>query len=121
MKRIISWNVNGIRAAEKKGFLDWIAASGADVVCIQETKARKEQLSPELLAPAYAKKVYVEGNPKGAQIIADGVAQTEETQFDGTINNVTFKATAAGTYTIVYKAIDYSGVEVEKTYSVVVK
>lgn len=75
----------------------------------------------ELLAPAYAKKVYVEGNPKGAQIIADGVAQTEETQFDGTINNVTFKATAAGTYTIVYKAIDYSGVEVEKTYSVVVK
>ena len=53
MKRIISWNVNGIRAAEKKGFLDWIAASGADVVCIQETKARKEQLSPELLAPAW--------------------------------------------------------------------
>ena len=53
MKRIISWNVNGIRAVEKKGFLDWIAATGADVVCIQETKARKEQLSEALLAPPY--------------------------------------------------------------------
>ena len=53
MKRIISWNVNGIRAVEKKGFLDWIAATGADVVCIQETKARKEQLSEAILAPPY--------------------------------------------------------------------
>ena len=86
-----------------------------------ETTLYPTSWTAELLAPAYAKKVYVEGNPKGAQIIANGVAQTEETQFDGTINNVTFKATAAGTYTIVYKAIDYSGVEVEKTYSVVVK
>lgn len=39
-----SWNVNGIRAAAKKGFLDWIRAEDADIVCLQETKARKEQL-----------------------------------------------------------------------------
>ena len=94
---------------------------GTRFVGTGETTLYPTSWTAELLAPAYAKKVYVEGNPKGAQIIADGVAQTEETQFDGTINNVTFKATAAGTYTIVYKAIDYSGVEVEKTYSVVVK
>lgn len=53
MKRIISWNVNGIRAAEKKGFIEWIAQSNADVVCIQETKANPGQLSTELLAPKY--------------------------------------------------------------------
>ncbi len=94
---------------------------GTRFVGTGETTLYPTSWTAELLAPAYAKKVYVEGNPKGAQIIADGVAQTEETQFDGTINNVTFKATAADTYTIVYKAIDYSGVEVEKTYSVVVK
>lgn len=94
---------------------------GTRFVGTGETTLYPTSWTAELLAPAYAKKVYVEGNPKGAQIIADGVAQTEETQFDGTINNVTFKATAAGTYTIVYKAIDYSGVEEEKTYSVVVK
>ena len=94
---------------------------GTRFVGTRETTLYPTSWTAELLAPAYAKKVYVEGNPNGAQIIADGVAQTEETQFDGTINNVTFKATAAGTYTIVYKASDYSGVEVEKTYSVVVK
>ena len=49
--KIISWNVNGIRAVEKKGFIDWLLHSGADVVCIQETKANSSQLSPELLNP----------------------------------------------------------------------
>lgn len=41
---IISYNVNGIRAALKKGFIDWLLAANPDVVCIQETKAHKEQL-----------------------------------------------------------------------------
>ena len=49
--KIISWNVNGIRAVEKKGFVDWLLNSDADVVCIQETKAKAEQLSPALLNP----------------------------------------------------------------------
>ena len=51
---IISWNVNGIRAVEKKGFIDWLLNCGADVVCIQETKANPSQLSEELLAPKNA-------------------------------------------------------------------
>ncbi len=49
--KIISWNVNGIRAVEKKDFVPWLINSGADVVCIQETKANPSQLSPQLLNP----------------------------------------------------------------------
>lgn len=46
--RLISWNVNGIRAAEKKGFIDLVDGLGPDVIAIQETKAQPEQLSEEL-------------------------------------------------------------------------
>lgn len=49
--KIISWNVNGIRAVEKKGFTDWLLSSDADVICIQETKAHPSQLAQNLLAP----------------------------------------------------------------------
>ena len=42
--KIISYNVNGIRAASKKDFVSWLASTQADVVCIQETKALKEQV-----------------------------------------------------------------------------
>jgi len=49
--RIFSWNVNGIRAAIKKGFLDWIAAESPDVVCIQETKANQDQVDPDSFPP----------------------------------------------------------------------
>lgn len=42
--KVLSYNVNGIRAAMKKGFLEWLSASDPDVICIQETKAHKEQL-----------------------------------------------------------------------------
>lgn len=48
--RIISWNVNGIRAGERKGFLPWLAGCGADVVALQEIKAAEAQLSAELRA-----------------------------------------------------------------------
>ncbi|MGL4981505.1 MAG: exodeoxyribonuclease III [Treponemataceae bacterium] len=48
---IISWNVNGIRAVEKKGFVDWLFASKADIVCLQETKANPSQLSENLIEP----------------------------------------------------------------------
>lgn len=51
-KTLLSWNVNGIRAAEKKGFVSWIAKSGADVVAVQETKVHDESiLSDALLRP----------------------------------------------------------------------
>ena len=50
--RIISWNVNGIRAAEKHGFTDWLAKENPDILCLNETKAEPEQLSPELVSPS---------------------------------------------------------------------
>ena len=37
--KLFSWNVNGVRAIEKKGLLDWLASESPDVLCIQETKA----------------------------------------------------------------------------------
>jgi exodeoxyribonuclease-3 len=48
--RIISWNVNGIRAGERKGFLRWLEGCQADVVALQEIKASEAQLSAELRA-----------------------------------------------------------------------
>jgi len=42
--RIISYNVNGIRAAIKKGLLDWLQTNPADIICLQETKARQEDV-----------------------------------------------------------------------------
>ena len=50
--RIMSWNVNGIRAVHKKGFVEWFAQAAPDVLCIQETKASPGQLAPELTAVA---------------------------------------------------------------------
>jgi exodeoxyribonuclease III len=49
--KLISWNVNGIRAVKNKGFLDWFRLEAADVICLQETKARPEQLDADLTAP----------------------------------------------------------------------
>lgn len=46
--KIISYNVNGIRAAIKKGFLEWLEVADPDVLCLQETKAHKEQLDLNL-------------------------------------------------------------------------
>lgn len=42
--RIISYNVNGIRAAIKKGFIDWLKTDPADIICVQETKANSEDV-----------------------------------------------------------------------------
>ena len=41
--KLVSWNVNGLRACLTKGFLDFAAAADADVICLQETKMREEQ------------------------------------------------------------------------------
>ncbi|RKV77569.1 MAG: exodeoxyribonuclease III, partial [Neisseria sp.] len=51
MLKIISANVNGIRSAYKKGFYEYIAASGADIVCVQELKAQEADLSDDMKNP----------------------------------------------------------------------
>lgn len=49
--KIASWNVNGLRSVATKGFADWLGASGLDAVCLQEIKARPEQLDESIARP----------------------------------------------------------------------
>jgi exodeoxyribonuclease-3 len=48
----LSWNVNGVRAIYKKGFLSWLAQATPDILCLQETKAEESQLPVDLARPA---------------------------------------------------------------------
>ncbi len=63
--RVITANTNGIRAAARKGFFDWLASQDADVVCIQETKAQEHQLSDEVFCPAGYHCYYFDAERKG--------------------------------------------------------
>ena len=47
--KLYSWNVNGIRAAEKKGFLNWLDEVQPDILCVKETKANIDQLGSSLI------------------------------------------------------------------------
>ncbi len=74
----------------------------------------------ELLAPAYKKSVYVKGNPNGAKVtLMDD--KTPAKKFAGSTQKVLFTATAKGPYTIVYEAVDYSGVSAKKEYHITVE
>jgi exodeoxyribonuclease-3 len=50
--KIISYNVNGIRAAMKKGLVDWLQQAAPDVICLQEIKAMEEQVDVEAIEQA---------------------------------------------------------------------
>jgi exodeoxyribonuclease-3 len=63
--RILSWNVNGIRAVYKKGFIEWLLQEEPDIVCIQETKAWEEQLVEELRKPEGYFSYFAEAERKG--------------------------------------------------------
>ena len=63
--RIITCNTNGIRAAERKGFFDWLAGTDADVVCIQETKAQEHQLGHPVFCPEGYHCFYNDAQKKG--------------------------------------------------------
>jgi exodeoxyribonuclease-3 len=49
--KLISWNVNGIRAVAKRGFSEWLAGASPDVLCLQETRAQLEQVPVNLRQP----------------------------------------------------------------------
>ncbi len=68
--KVVSWNVNGIRAAQGKGFLDWLRGQDADLVFLQETKARVEQLDLELIAPSGWSSAFHSGERKGYSGVA---------------------------------------------------
>jgi len=63
--RLISWNVNGIRAVSKKGFLEWFEADAPDVLCLQETKAHPEQLVEALTHPQGYEAHFASAEKKG--------------------------------------------------------
>ena len=65
MFRVITLNANGIRAAARKGFFEWMHAQDADVVCIQETKAQEHQLVDECFRPAGYHCYYEDAVKKG--------------------------------------------------------
>ncbi len=65
MLRIASWNVNGVRACCKNGFLDWFAETGFDVVSLQEVRADEAQVPPELLGMSGYHKLWFSAQKKG--------------------------------------------------------
>ncbi len=68
--RIITLNANGIRSAARKGFFDWMAGQDADVVCIQETKAQRDQLDDPVFHPKGYHCHYFDAEKKGYSGVA---------------------------------------------------
>ncbi len=70
MKRILSWNVNGIRAVSKKGFLEWLEAESPEILCVQETKAHPDQLAEQLREPGGYHAYWASAEKKGYSGVA---------------------------------------------------
>lgn len=69
--KIISYNVNGIRAAINKGFLDWLQQANPDVICLQEIKATEDQIpSQDITAAGYPYQYYFSATKKGYSGVA---------------------------------------------------
>jgi len=69
--KILSYNVNGIRAALKKGFISWLKSTNTDIILIQETKAHKEQLDlSEFEKAGYAYNYWFSAQKKGYSSVA---------------------------------------------------
>lgn len=68
--KIISWNVNGIRACYKKGLMDFIEEELPEIFCIQETKAHLEQVEPEVQSLGYKKFFWSSATKKGYSGVA---------------------------------------------------
>jgi exodeoxyribonuclease-3 len=68
--RIISYNVNGIRAAINKGFIEWLATDPADIICVQETKAARENVSPAVFEELGYNQYWYSAEKKGYSGVA---------------------------------------------------
>ncbi|MBT3982521.1 MAG: exodeoxyribonuclease III [Bacteriovoracaceae bacterium] len=68
--KLASWNVAGLRAAHKKGFVDWLNRELPDIVCLQEIKAMEDQLPADLTAPKGYKPFYFPAERKGYSGVA---------------------------------------------------
>ena len=63
--KVISINTNGIRAAARKGFFEWVKNQQADIICVQETKAQIDQLEDEMFHPQGYVSAYYDAQKKG--------------------------------------------------------
>lgn len=70
MLRVTTFNANGIRAAARKGFFDWLRSAGPDLLCMQETKAQEHQLPPEALDLNGYHTVFVDAARRGYSGVA---------------------------------------------------
>ena len=70
MITLYSWNVNGIRAAARKGFLDWLNLTSPDVLCLQETKAQPDQMDEQLRNPVEYHSYWASAERKGYSGVA---------------------------------------------------
>ncbi len=70
MKKLVSWNVNGIRAAEGKGLFDWMQSFSPDILCLQETKAQEEQLAEHFLDQNGYHAYFISAEKKGYSGVA---------------------------------------------------
>lgn len=70
MLNLYSWNVNGLRAAHKKGFLDWLTAARPDILCLQETKCSPDQLDDSLRRPPGYQSYWASAEKKGYSGVA---------------------------------------------------
>ena len=68
--KIITANLNGIRAAARKGFFEWMDGQDADVICIQETKAQQHQLTDEIFHPKNYVNYFCDAEKKGYSGVA---------------------------------------------------
>ena len=108
--KIISYNVNGIRAALKKGFIDWLKSANPDVICLQEIKAQEDQLDLSVFkAAGYAYNYWFSAQKKGYS----GVAILSKTK----PNNVVF---GTGIESMDFEGrnirVDFDGVSVMSLY-----
>lgn len=81
--KIISWNVNGIRACARKGFLEFIKREDPDILCIQETKAHPDQLDEELLYPLNRVGYFSSAEKKGYSGTATFLKQQPDDVYHG--------------------------------------
>jgi exodeoxyribonuclease-3 len=71
LMKIISYNVNGIRAAISKGFIEWLKSANPDVICLQEIKATEDQIpTDEITAAGYPFQYYFSAQKKGYSGVA---------------------------------------------------
>lgn len=98
--RIISYNVNGLRAAMKKGFTDWLATNPADIICLQEIKAEKENIEVKLIEEHGYQTHWFSAQKKGysgvaifTKIKADNIVagnKIEQSDFEGRVIRADF-------------------------------